>query len=213
MNHFSQLLTEILEGTKRADFAETSGIDRPALSNICNGKLAPTHEKMERILSALPEKHALPLIIAYLKDEAEAIGLPMGIIPGQYKIEETGDTTPTLQVPECYAAFSLLIDEAARPDRPKFRQFIQNLADTILEARVKKAAATGKAIPYTINSGEPLLLAAENPAPYGAAKDQTLVGGVTGEKAAADKARATPETAPKPPRPSASRRTRPAAKS
>lgn len=154
MSHFSETLSGLmeLEGHTQVELAELAGCDRPSISRYCNGHLVPTREMLARLVAAVSTDvtRRIHLLLAHLRDEAEAGSRGAGISPHDYVISpQSNESSPLLVVPfQLHAIFSILIEEASKSKRPELLDVLEGLSEMILSHRAElaDAAAVNKSV-------------------------------------------------------------------
>jgi len=98
MSYFSGTFSASLGEETQAEFAARTEITPSNVSRYCGGNLRPTHKRLVCIMKALPDERRLPLLIAYLRDEA-LVGQAVGIGPADYTIDVAAPAARAARAP------------------------------------------------------------------------------------------------------------------
>ena len=127
MSYFSDAFSASLGDESQIEFATRTKITPGNVSRYCGGYLRPSHKRLICILKALPSQHHLPLLIAYLRDEAR-VGLAVGIQPGDYTIAPATPAARTPYPPELEEDFETILRHLHTPEGAHYAPVFKELA-------------------------------------------------------------------------------------
>lgn len=145
--HFGETLSHLMQMEKLTQnaLAESSGIDRPSISQYINGELAPSRTRLPLIVRAISSDRArrIALLMAHLRDEAAAGAAGAGFDERHYMISPTPDADPNMvAVPfGLVSDFQLLAEECAA--HADVRELLQQFAQMIMRHRAEISDETG----------------------------------------------------------------------
>jgi len=127
MSYFSDAFSASLGDESQIEFATRTKITPGNVSRYCGGYLRPSHKRLICILKALPSQHHLPLLIAYLRDEAR-VGLAVGIQPGDYTIDAAAPAARAPYPAELEEDFETILRHLHTPDGAHYAPVFKALA-------------------------------------------------------------------------------------